>query len=331
MNTNIVILFYLFILQNTLLAFDISDSIFQNRPLNFGVIRNERDFVIADNPNLKKVFAPDFVWNINSFSSRSKYEDMISLLRKNNRKPILCRYNSATTAKLLSNQGLIPYAFPLEKCKKDWLLRDKDGFAVPYRKRIKGTTSYTTDGRYYLDLRKTVVREAVINEMVSRALEDGLDATSYDNCHYNIALRGFPIPVDEWNETMISFFKEATYVAKENGLLCFFNVGGPASNIPETLYEIADFADGWLFETAFHPEIIKNNKLDEEIKAYSWALKKGKIILLVPKGRTIKDEEFALKIARKINVFEQGRIFVTQEIIDGTRKIHNNDFYITGL
>ena len=149
-----------------------SGPVVERRPLNFAVSRYEIDFEWANDPNLKHIFAPDFVWIVNIFSNREKYFEMIELLRQRNPKVIIGRYNSATCARL--RDSIIPVCYPLDGCPENWLLHyPETGERVRY---IKHQTGVKTQ-RYILDMRKPEVRTSVLKEMVARVLNDGLDAT----------------------------------------------------------------------------------------------------------------------------------------------------------
>jgi hypothetical protein len=279
------------------------------RPLNFAIFRSQKDFDWMANPELKHLFAPDFVWNINVFKTRDEYCKMIKLLRERNPNAILGRYNSATCAKLASKDSIVPVTFPLEKCKESWLLHQSTGERVPYLKREAGTNSYNEDGRYFLDMRKIEVRSAVIEEMISRALNDGLNATCYDNLYWDVVPNNFPVTIEEWNNAMLSFYKEAGSKARQNGLLCVVNIAVPGPKIPQAVHAIASHVDGMMFETSFHPWVIENGKLQDELDAYDWALHYGKMIFLIPRGQTLNAENFALQKIRPLDKIRYGRFF----------------------
>jgi len=307
-----------------------SGPVAERRPLNFTGSRREVDFEWANDPALKNVFVSDFVWSINVFRTRKRYFEMIELLRQRNPRAIIGRYNSATCAKLSSRDSIIPVAYPLEKCSENWLLHTETGRRVPYMKRIKGTKKYREDGRYFLDMRKPEVRTAVIREMVARALNDGLDATCYDNCYWDVVPRYLPVSVEEWNKAMLVFYKEAGYEAKKNGLLCVVNVAIPAFKIPGGVRAIIPHVDGLMLETSFHPLVIERGKLQEELDAYKWALEQSKMIFLIPRRQTLEAESFALKKVRPLDNIRQGRIFVTigRNLDRGEERfIHDNPLY----
>lgn len=185
---------------------------------------------------------------------------------------IIGRYNSATCAKLSSRDSIVPVAYPLEKYPEDWLLHTANRRRVPYLKRISGTRKYREDGRYFLDLRRPWVRKAVIQEMIIRALNDGLDATCYENCTYDVVIRGLSVSIEEWNKAIMVFFDKAGYEAKKHNLLCVVNVSISAFKIPGTIRAVIPRDDGLVLETSFHPKVISEGKLQTELDAYKWAL-----------------------------------------------------------
>lgn len=301
------------------------------RPLNFAVGRLQEDFKWANDPKLKRIFAPDFVWMVNVFHKREKYFEMIELLRQRNPRAIIGRYNAACLAQESRYESIIPIFYPLEKCPEGWLLHSPEGKRVPYLDRIGDTDEYKENG-YFLDMRKKEVRSAVIQEMIARTLNDGLDATCYDICYWDVVPSHHPIPIDEWNnEAMLPFYKEAGYEAKKNGLLCVVNVAVPSWKIPGAVRAIVPYVDGLMLETSFHPKVIKDGILQKELDAYKWALEQGKMIFLIPRGLTLEAESFALKKVRPLDSIRQGRIFVTigKEHISkgGKRFIHDNPLY----
>ena len=289
----------------------------KTRPLNFGILRPFEDFAVKD----INILAPDFVWAINgSYQNRRQYLNMIKLLRNKNPKAILGRYNSATTTNP-STKNKIPVRYPLEICPKEWFLYTNEKKRVPWK---------NDDDRFYLDIRKDCVRKAVIDLAIKRCLQDGLDSINFDNCQYNVQLKNFPLKQEQWDPAIRDFFKEAGQAAHENGLLCIMNIGTAGPKIPEAIHDLIDYVDGMVFETSFHPTVIERKQLDREIDAYEWALKRGKLIFLIPRAGTLEAETFALKKVRHLNNIKEGRIFVTIEKFrdkNGKRIVHNNPLY----
>lgn len=306
-----------------------SGPVVERRPLNFATMRTQEDFKWADDPKLKRIFAPDFVWIVNVFHKREKYFEMIELLRQRNPRAIIGRYNAASTAKESRFDSIIPIFYPLEKCPENWLLHTPDGKRVPYLKRKKGTKQYRENG-YFLDMRKGEVRSAIIQEMITRALNDGLDATCYDICYWDVVPGLLPVSIEEWNKAMLAFYEEAGYEAKKHNLLCIVNVAIPSWKIPGGVRAIIPHVDGLMLETSFHPKVIKDGILQKELDAYKWALEQGKMIFLIPRGLTLEAESFALKKVRPLDNIRQGRIFVTigKDISKGEKRfIHDNPLY----
>jgi len=300
-----------------------SGPVVERRPLNFATSRVEKDFEWANDPKLKHIFAPDFVWIVNVFSTREKYFEMIELLRQRNPKAIIGRYNSAICA--IQKDSIIPICYPLEGCPEDWLLHDPNGKRVQW---IKGSGQITP--KYILDMRKPEVRTAVIREMVARTLNDGLDATCYDNCTWDVVARWMPVSVEEWNKAMLAFYKEAGYEARKNNLLCVVNVSFWAFKIPEGVPVVIPHVDGLMLETSIHPKVVAEGKLQDELDAYKWALEQGKMIFLIPRGRTLEWESFALEKVRPLDKIRQGRIFVSKGRNRGEGEdgfFHDNPLY----
>jgi hypothetical protein len=177
-----------------------------------------------------------------------------------------------------------PTKMPLEDCNSEWILREKD--------MNEPVTWIDTTDRYYLDIRRKDVREAIINLAVMRAKSNGLDAVCYDNCYWGLAHTKASISAEEWTGAFMKFYKEAGEAAHAAGLKCLVNVATHPSQIIPAFLSIAPYVDGLMTEQAFHRSMRTPEFLVRELKGYEEILKQGKIVLLSLAER--EDEQFGL-------------------------------------
>lgn len=148
--------------------------------------------------------------------------------------------------------------------------------------------------------------------------------------YQSVLPKRLPISIEEWNEAMRAFYKEAGYEARKNNLLCVVNVSFWAFKILQGVRAVIPHVDGLMLETSFHPKVIAEGKLQDELDAYKWALEQGKMIFLIPRGLTLEAESFALKKVRPLDNIRQGRIFVTigKNLDKGEERfVHDNPLY----
>jgi hypothetical protein len=265
--------------------------------LHFGGQRNQSSFNMLNDPVLKMYFAPDFVWHITTFKKNAEFDRMIFLLRQLNPQTIIGYYHSACTTEPSRQDFNPPTKIPLEEVKSDWFLTDNNGKRVTW----PGTTN-----RYYLDIRKQEVRQAIISLAIARTKYYRLDSVNYDNCYWGYGIAD--ISKEDWTAGFMEFYKEAGEAAHENDLLCIINVATRADLIDDAFNAMAPYVDGMMTETAFHPNIRTSpHALRAELQGYEDMVKQGKKVFLFP--RYEEDLEFTLKSIRPI-AEQYGNIYV---------------------
>ncbi len=259
----------------TLILFSVvsSDSAIQKqRLLIFSGQTNRSHFKFINHPKLSKCFAPDFVWDIRHFEDPNEFQLMISLLRKKNPNIIIGCYNSACTTMPSEKDSFPASKLPLEYCDKKWLLKHADGKRFVFWSKPKK--------RYFLDVRKKEVREAVINLAIARTKHYNLDAVCFDNCYWQIAPLDFPVSRPDWTDAFMLFFQEAGIACRKEGLKCIVNVASHADNIPKAFTAISPHVDGIATELAFHPNMRSEHQIKIELQAYEDVLQKGTMVFL---------------------------------------------------
>ena len=188
---------------------------------------------------------------------------------------------------------------PLSQCPKSWLLRDnRNAFVL---------TGDHND-HYFMDVRQSAVREAVISLAIARAKHNGLDAVCFDNCYWGLMPRvDFPVSAAEWTSAYMEFYREAGNEVHKAGLKCVVNVATYPGSIPAAFAEIAPFVDGIMTEMAFYKSVRTPEGLYKELKGYENVLKQGKMVLLIPFNK--EDEQFALLAIRPL-AKKYGRIYL---------------------
>lgn len=275
------------------------------RMINFAGQRNQSSFRMLLDPMLQKYFAPDFVWHVSTFKNEFEFNRMLGLLREKNPRTIIGFYSSACLA-MLSKEDLFPPArVPLSEVQPDWFLIDNSGRRLTWIGEEKKE-------RFYLDLRKEEVRQAVINLAVARAKHYGMDAINFDNCYWGYgvpASTGAVVSKEDWTAAFEKFFEEAGLAAHQNNLLCTVNIATKAGTISEAFRAAAPYVDGMMTEMAFHPNIVRiPSALQKELTVYEDMAKEGKIVLLFP--RENKDLRFTLQSIRPI-AEQYGHIYVS--------------------
>jgi hypothetical protein len=261
------------------------------RMMKFAGQRNRSHFKLLKDPKLRKYFAPDFVWDVRVFNNRQEFLRMVNLLRKTNPDVVIGSYASGFYALDQTKEYYPPAKLPLSECSKDWFLRNRNKTIIKAGK---------DKDRYWLDMRLAEVREAVVSTAVSRAKSNGLDAVCFDNCYWGISpANAFPaISAEEWTDAYMKFYKLAGEQAHKEGLKCIVNAVTYASTIPDAFRAVEPYVDGIMTEMAFHPRVRTPELLLRELQAYEYVLKKGKIVLVVP--RYAEDEAFALLAIRPL-------------------------------
>jgi len=241
----------------------------------FAGIRSRLHFRILDFPELRPLFAPDFVWQVNDFRSDEEWERMMRLLRQFNKNVIIGYYHSACTTLPPNKDFVQPSKMPNNQVPKEWILRYANGNPVTWP---------DTEDRFFLDMRKEEVRRAVINLAIARTKHYGYDAISFDNCYWGYGVptsTGAVVSAKEWTEAFMKFYEEAGKSANENGLKCIVNFAARADDIPRAFEAISPYVDGIMTEMPFHPNIIKAGKVEQELAAYEKVLKEGKYVFLL--------------------------------------------------
>lgn len=261
------------------------------RLIHFAAQRNRSHFKLLKDPVLNRYFSPDFIWDVRHFNNEKEFRDMVKNLRSCNSKVMIGCYNSACTTVPERLDSFPSAKLPLEQCDPAWILRlEEDKSPVRWPKK---------DRRYFLDMRRSDVRQAIISLSIARAKYYNLDAVCFDNCYWGIVpMKKFPVSSAEWSEAFMQFYRDAGNTCREKGLKCIVNVATIASYIPDAFRAISPYVDGIMTEIAFHPNITAAKMLDRELITYEELAQKGKIILLIPSSK--QDQSFALKVIRRL-------------------------------
>lgn len=239
----------------------------------FAGIRNQSHFRVLEFTELRPLFAPDFVWHVTGFRSEEERLRMVRLLRYFNKNIIIGYYHSACTTLPPEEDYEQPSKMPNEHVQNDWILKHADG---------KPVTWPDTKNRFFLDLRKDQVRQAMIALAISRAKHYGYDALSFDNCYWGYgvpASTGEVVSAEDWTKAFMKFYDEASKAAHENGLKCVVNVATPS--VWQAFEAISPYVDGIMTEMPFHENVVKAGNVDRELAAYEKAAKEGTMVLLM--------------------------------------------------
>lgn len=261
----------------------------------FVALRTQACFKILEYPQLRPLFAPDFIWHVTGFRNEGQWERMMRLLRQHNKNIIIGYYHSACTTIPAAKDYQQPNKMPNEQVPNNWILKYADG---------KPVTWPDTKDRYYLDLRKSEARQAMISLAVARTKHYGYDAISFDNCYWGMgvpAVTGHVVSAEQWTEAFLKFYQEAGKAAHENNLKCIVNVAMRANEIPDGFEAIAPYVDGIMTEMPFHETVVKAGLVQRELAAYEKVLKNGTMVFLLQtfEGRGYETLELARPLVDK--------------------------------
>ena len=268
---------------------------------------NRSHFKLMKDSKSAKHLASNFVWHLSSFKDQAEFLKMTSTLRRINPVIVLGSYASACTTLPASEDIFPPTKVPLEQCKPEWFLRDKDNNLIIWGEQER---------RYWLDMRRQDVRKAVITLAIERCKYNGLDAVCFDNCYWGLPNKKAPVSKQEWTAAFMKFFEEAGKAAHREGLKCVVNVATHVRDIPGAFVAIAPYVDGIMTEMAFHPQARTPEMLHRELKAYESVLKQDKIVLVLTRQ---EDEQFGLLAIWPL-ASKYGKIFLSAR--GGTRGRH---------
>lgn len=213
-----------------------------------------------------------FTWYVKMVTGENKAECLksVAFLRKNGVKYIGCPYSS-TTAALRNPPGHRRYypelAIPPEAINYSWIVRDSKDQLVTWKDQ---------KNRYFLDVGKKEVQDAILNRVIKNAKEIGADFLFLDNWHYQYWAPK-DMSKDEWTEKCMSLLKRARELTRKNGLKLVVNTPTPPPRWPE----FASYLDGISYELPAHPaRVIRKDYYELELSNYEKVMQMGKSIFL---------------------------------------------------
>jgi len=213
-----------------------------------------------------------FPWLCTSTAAENQeqYQELLTTQRKNGVKYVGYYYSSTTS---YSSSSLPTYrqfpelAIPPVFIKPSWILRDDKGQPVRWPGEME---------RYYLDVGRVEVQNAILNRAIRNAKRLGPDMLFLDNWYYK-----YWSPTDmrkeQWTEKCLSFLLRARELTHQSGLKLIVNTASP----PKHWIEFAPHLDGVAYEMGAHPyRLRKQDRYEEELSSYEKVMAMGKSIFL---------------------------------------------------
>ncbi|MEW6664894.1 MAG: hypothetical protein AB1512_06705 [Thermodesulfobacteriota bacterium] len=200
----------------------------------------------------------------------SQYEKAVQKQRANG-VAFIGYYYSACTSYLPSSEtmhGRYPErAMPPSEVRPEWVLRDGTGEIVTWN---------TRKDRWFLDIGRQDVQEAILERAIGNAVRCGTDGLSLDNWTYKYwAPPGQTIP--QWTEKSLSLLKRARERTARQKMRLIVNQSSP----PECWHEFAPFLDGIGYEMGAHPgRLVSRAAYERELSSNEQILKLGKSLFL---------------------------------------------------
>lgn len=304
------------------------------RYMAFAAQRNNSNFAMMTDADMKQIFAPDIVWDVAGFLDEDGWNTMVSSLRTYNPTITICYYHSSCTARPHSedigsegNYWKQRYVHDEDISEhEDWYLHDPEDNRVWWNK--------NQPNRSYLDMTSSTVRAYVIAQAVSLAQAAGVNAIGFDNCYHTYGIPNSDGKVAEggqsveaasivsaanWEAAYLAFYQEAATACAAAHLKCIVNIASYANEISEAFDVASDYMDGVMSELAFHSTLRSDANVATELTGYETVLKKNKSVLIFPSSDD--DESFALNKIRYL-AERYGKIYC----ISATTAHWNSDY-----
>lgn len=223
---------------------------------------------------LGKSFA-DNLWACSDFETYEQFYEMVGLLTERN-PGVLIPLSTSSCIGIRNgeqNDRLFKYYIEESEVREEWWLRDENGEKVAYD---------SSESKWYLDIRKFDVRQAIISHNLKQAIEYGFNVMQFDNLSFNLSYSSFlnfDVSFYEWTNSCLSFAKEARNSAINNGILSYIDVEvDDIADVPSMIDMFYFHCDGILNKYGYNN--INYDTLKLEYDAYEKALIAGKKIFI---------------------------------------------------
>jgi len=232
-----------------------------------------------------------YTWFTTTTSAKNlqEYRKLINKQRENGVKFIGYAYSSTTSAppRPIGHSKHFPEsAIPPEAIEYSWIVRDAKGGLVTWKEQ---------KNRYFLDVGKKEVQDAVLVRAIGNAKSLGCNVLFLDNWYYK-----YWSPPDmsrvEWTQKCMAHLKRARELTIQNNLKLVVNTPTPPKYWPE----FAAHLDGISYELPAHPSrLVSRGRYELELSGYEKVIAMGKSIFLYTDRLTHNGERWD-KDGRKV-------------------------------
>jgi len=285
------------------------EALSSTKSMRFNITMNEEEFypIIYSSYEIMEYLTPEMSWSVRAESDYDDFEAMVEDLRRLKPQAWWSSYIHSTNCSQASyDSAIYPEFIHSDDISDDsWYVKE-NGEYVCYP-----DPSSSNPTRRYLDLRKSAVRDAIIDKAVTWAEDRNLNSISYDNFSWNISVAPNSITVTEWNNALLDLTEETKDYIDDNNLdlKLVVNIGCNAGDIAAAFAAFSQYADGVMSEMAFHRNTRTDACIAAELAGYKAVLMAGKRVFLFVRNN--EDKEFALSKIRPL-AEEYGNIFLTK-------------------
>lgn len=218
----------------------------------------------------------NYVWHLGPTNSVTACNELKESIRTTQPNVPIGYYFRSCQAGPNNDDGGYPFGLP-DTIPDNWCLYKEDG-----TKQMFGS-----QGNYYLDIRKSNVREFIAITATTLAKKYGFDAVNYDNGLYeNIAGPNFPMTPEEINESFSQLLIVTKELCDKAGIKLGFNFASTSGKVGAGTEFYAPYCDVLCAEMAFHTQTFEYpSMIAVDVECWRRVLEQGKrIILFVQKG-----------------------------------------------